>query len=515
MRTRPLSIALLAGLAAPLVAQAQDPDTLVIAQSVDIESLEPDMLNLTASINVASHLWGSLLSVTPDGEIVPDLADSYSWNDAGNEITFKIKDGLVCEDGETLDAEDVAYSLNRAADPANKFIGHTPGFVYSSIGFVSARADDPHTATMVLKGYSSTVPGMVAKIFIHCKDSYEKMSLDEARTHPVASGPYKLVDWVKDDRVTLERSPTYTLGKPPFEKVVFRVIPEASTRAAELIAGNVDIAVNIPPDQKDAVDATGKATVKSVAGTRRIFVGFNFSGNFDGTPGGEAIKNVEVRRALNMAVDVPTICQQLLSTACTRAAGPANQGNPDVKPYPYDPDKAEAMLDAAGFPRGADGVRFPLVLQGPSGRYLNDALVEQAVAQYLSDIGVKTSNDLMEMSIFSPLAREHRAGPLYLIGQGGATWSAIYDMALFPSRDAPVNNGNWYNAEWQKRWDSLKDIRDPKEERRVVNEMLQIFADDAPWIFLYFQPDFYGVSNRINWQPRRDEEIDARAASLK
>jgi peptide/nickel transport system substrate-binding protein len=514
MRTRPL-LALLVGLGLPLAAHAQDPDTLVIAQSVDVETLEPDMVNLAASINVLSHVWGSLLSVTPEGDIVPDLAESWSWNDAGTEISFKIKPGLTCEDGETLDAEDVAYTLNRAADPANKFIGHTPGFVYSSIGFVGARAEDPQTAVMQVKGYSSTVPGMVAKIFIHCKDSYEKMSLEEASTHPVGSGPYRLTEWVKDDHITLERSDTYTLGTAPFQKIVFRVIPEASTRAAELIAGSVDIAVNIPPDQMEAVNATGKATVKSVAGTRRIFVGFNFSGNFDGTPGGEAIKNVEVRRALNMAVDVPTICKQLLSTDCERAAGPANQGNPDVKPYPYDPAQAEAMLDAAGFPRGADGVRFSLVLQGPAGRYLNDALVEQAVAQYLSDIGVQTTNDLMEMSIFSPMAREHRAGPLYLIGQGGATWSAVYDMALFPSRDAPVNNGNWYNEEWQKRWDSLKGIRDPQEERRVVNEMLQIFHDDAPWIFLYFQPDFYGVSNRIEWQPRRDEEIDGRTATLK
>lgn len=499
----------------PVVLQAQDADTLVIAQSVDIESLEPDMLNLSGSINIASHIWGSLLSVTPEGEIVPDLAESYAWNDDGTEITFQIKDGLVCEDGEVLNAEDVAYSLNRAADPANAFIGHTPGFVYSSIGFVSARADDPLTATMTLAGYSSTVPGMVAKIFIHCKDSYAAMSLDEARVSPVASGPYKLVEWVKDSYVSLERSETYTMGDVPFEKVVFRVIPEASTRTAELVAGNVDIAVNVPPDQIDAIEANGQARVEAVAGTRRIFVGFNFSGSFDGTPGGDAIRDVEVRRALNMAVDVPTICLQLLGTECDRAAGPANQGNPEIEPYPYDPAKAEEMLDAAGYPRGDDGVRFSLAMQGPSGRYLNDALVQQAVAQYLSDVGVRTENDLMEMSLFSPMAREHRAGPLYLIGQGGATWSAVYDMALFPSRDAPVNNGNWFNQDWQDRWDSLSAIRDPDEERRVVDEMLAIFHDDAPWIFLYFQPDFYGVSNRIDWQPRRDEEIDARTATLR
>lgn len=498
----------------PAFAQA-DANTLVIAQSVDIESLEPDMLNVTASINVASHLWGTLLSVTPEGEIVPNFAESYEWNDEGTEISFKIREGLMCEDGETLDAEDVVYTFTRAGDPENKFIGHAPGFVYSSIGYVGARMEDPQTAVLQVKGYSSTVPGMVAKIFMHCKDSYEAMTLEEAALNPVASGPYKLVEWVRADRVVLEKNENWTMSEVPFERVVFRVVPESSTRTAELLAGNVDIAVNIPPDQAESVNNSGRAAVVSVAGTRRIFAGFNFSGAFDGTPGGDAIQNVEVRRALNMAVDVPTICQQLLGTACERATGPANLANPAVEPYPYDPDQAEAMLDAAGYPRGEDGVRFELVIQGPQGRYLNDAAVQQALAQYLSDVGVETTNDLMDMTLFSPMAREHRAGPLYFIGQGGATWSAIYDMSLFPSRDAPVNNGMWFNEEWQTRWDSLSGVRDTEEEQRIVNEMLQIFADDAPWIFLYFQPDFYGVSDRINFEPRRDEAIEAWTATLK
>jgi peptide/nickel transport system substrate-binding protein len=73
----------------------------------------------------------------------------------------------------------------------------------------------------------------------------------------------------------------------------------------------------------------------------------------------------------------------------------------------------------------------------------------------------------------------------------------------------------WFNQEWQTRWDSLQGVRDTAEESRIVNEMLQIFADDAPWIFLYFQPDFYGVSDRINFEPRRDEAIEGWTATLK
>lgn len=504
-----------AAVLASAAANAQtDPTTLVVAQSVDMESFEPDMLNQGASINIASHIWGTLLQITPDGEIEPYFAESYEWNDAGTEMKFTVREGLTCADGEVLDAEDVVYSMNRAADPANAFIGHTPGFIYSSINFVGARAEGPRTAILEVEGYNSIVPGMVAEIFIHCKDSYEAMTNEEALTNPVSSGPYSLVSWKRDDRIVLERNPEFDLFDTPWDNIHFRVIPEASTRSAELLAGAVDIAANIPPDQIQAIADFGTATVIGVEGTRRMFVSFNFSGIFDDTPGGEAIKNVAVRQALNMAVDVSAICQQLLATDCARTTGPANQGNPDVKPYPYDADRAEKMLDEAGWPRGDDGVRFTLVMQGPNDRYLNDASVQQAIAQYLGDIGVQTTNDLMAMSLFSPSVREHRAGPLFFIGQGGATWSAVYDMALFPSRDAPVNNGMWFNEEWQTRWDSLSGIRNAEELRVVVNEMIAIFHDDAPWIFLYFQPDFYGVSNRIKWQPRRDENIEGWTAVL-
>lgn len=495
-------------LAMPAAAQVQPgPDTLVIAHTVDIESFEPNMLNQMGSINVVGHVFGTLLSVTPEGEIVPHFATGYEWNEAGDEIAFTIRDGLTCEDGESLTAEDVAYTLNRAADPDNAFIGHSSSFVFNSIGFRGARAEGPNRAVMSVEGFSSTVPGMMSMVFIHCQGSYEAMSLEEALLSPVASGPYRLVEWVANDRVVLERNPAYTLEEPGFDRVIWRVVPEASTRAAELVAGNIDIAANILPDQADAIRARGTAEVVSVPGTRRMFAGFNFSDNFADTPAGQAISDVRVRQALNMAVDVPTICRQLLGTDCERASGPANLGNPAIEPYPYDPEAAEALLDEAGWPRGADGVRFALTIQGPSGRYLNDAQVQQAIAQYLSDVGVQTDNDLMAMSLFSPKARAHEAGPMFFIGQGGATWSSVYDMALFPSRTAPVNNGMWFNEAWQTRWDSLAGIRDPEELQAVVNEMLEIFHEDAPWIFLYFQPDFYGVSNRIDWQPRPDERI--------
>jgi peptide/nickel transport system substrate-binding protein len=491
-------------------------DTLTIAQSADMESMEPDSLNSASSINIADLLWGRLLNITPEGTIVPSMASGYRWNEAGTELTFDIKPGLVCENGEPLTAEDVVYTFNRAADPKLGFYGNLPGFVYSAIGFVGARQDGPLKATVIVKGYSSQVVGMLSMAHMLCKRSYADMNERTAAEHPVSSGPYKLVEWIHDDRVILERNDRYTLGRGPFERVVFRDIPEASTRAAELIAGAVDIITNVSPDQKDIIDQSGTATVVSIKGTRRMYVGFNFAPSFAATPGGAAIQKRAVRQALEYAVDVPMICAQLLQFPCERMTGPANLADPAIKPYPYDPDKAEALLDAAGYPRGPDGVRFRLTLQAPNGRYLSDAIVAQAVGQFLSDIGVETKVETSDFnSVFAPLARRHEAGPLFFIGNGGATWSAIYDMSLFSTRTAGTNSGLWFNPEWQAGFDSLKNVRDPVQERAIVDHMLAVFRDDAPWIFLYFQPDFYGVGQRVVWTPRRDELIDVMAIAPK
>lgn len=512
-----LAALLLALAIGPAQAQAPAADTLVIAQSVDLETLEPAEIRSTNGTNIAMHLWGTLLRTEGNGEIVPFLAEGYRINEAGTEIAFDIRKGLTCEDGEPLTAEDVAYTFNRAADPKLKFNGNTPGFVFGSLGFDGAYAASEHVAVIRTKSYQPIAPGLISRVFVHCKDSYEKLSLEAAARQPVASGPYRFVRWAKDDRVVLERRPEFTLRESPFKTLVWRVIPAASTRAAELLAGNVDIAANILPDQQEAINGSLRATVKAIDGTRRIYIGFNQKESFaKASPGGAAIQKPEVRRALQYAVDVPAICRNLLGAECERATGPANIGNPKLKPYPFDPARAEALLDAAGYRRGADGVRFKLTFQSPNGRYLSDGNVALAVGQYLTDIGVVTKVELLDfVSAYQPLTRKHDAGPLFLLGSGGATWSQIYDMSLFSSKTAGANYAEWMNPDWESRWNRLSETRDPARQQALVDEMLEVFHQDPPWLLLYSQPDFYGVGNRIDWTPRRDEEIYAAEANLK
>lgn len=502
----------LTGLALGLAACAAPVDnTLTVALSADLTTFEPGMISARDNANVARHIFASLYSLGPGGEHEPELAESLEISDDGRAYVYTLKPGLTCHDGEALTAEDVAYSFNRTADPANRFTGNTPGFVFTSIGFENAEALDDLRVQVNIAQRNPIAFGLLTEVYIHCKDSYEQMTLDEAATNPIGSGPYRLASWTRGSQVVLEK-----VGEPGvFERIVWRIIPEASTRAAELIAGNVDLITNVVPEQIEAIENSGRAEVQAVEGTRRMYVGFNLSEASRRQPGGDAIQDPRVRRALQYAVDVPSICAQLLGTQCRRATGPVNPPNdhPDLEPYPFDPATAERLLDEAGWPRGPDGTRFAIRFQAGQGRYVNDVNVVLAVTQYLEDIGLDIDLELMEWSsVYTPLLRARSAGPLFFLGTGGGLWSPIYDMTDMADVDAGTNYTHWDDPSWFDRWSELAQASDEAVQRQIINEMLEVFHESGPWLHMYFQPDFYGVSNGLDWQARRDEYVELFAA---
>jgi peptide/nickel transport system substrate-binding protein len=497
--------------------EGDEANRIVVAQSIDLDTLEPYTISSRPGSNIFGHLFTTLYEDPGTGELLPYAAESYTENEEGNELTFKIQEGLTCHNGEPLTAEDVVYSFQRANDPDNAFTGHVAGYVLDALGYVDARVESELEATVILEQFNPLAIGLIADVWLVCKDTYEELGLEGAATEVVGSGPYQYVEWVKDDYLLLEKWDDFALRTPFFDEIEWKVIPESSTRTAELIAGNVDVITNVPPDQHAAVNNSDPATIEGVAGTRRIYVGFNQRDIYDDTEGGQAIKDPAVRIALQYAVDVPTICQTLLAFDCERATSMVNppNDNPNLEPYPFDPAQAEELLDAAGYPRGDDGVRFDIVFQAGQGRYLNDVAVVQAIAQYLTDVGVNVDLQLMDFNAeFVPALRAHEVGPLYLVGTGGSTWSGISDVADISDPQGATNYTEWNNPEWFVRWDELSGTRDPERQRELLNEMLEIFYNDPPWLLLYFQPDFYGVSDRLDWDPRRDEVIDLVNASL-
>jgi len=492
----------------------QTEDTIVVGLSADVTTFEPGMISSRDNANIARHLFAGLFSLTSEGDHVPDLAHTLEISEDGKSYVYTLREGLVCHDGEPLTAEDVAYTFNRIADPDNRFTGNAPGFVFTSIGFQGAEVLDELKVQINLARKNPIAFGLITEIYVHCKDAYERMTLDEAASNPIGSGSYRLASWTRGSEVVLEK-----VREPGnFQRIVWRIIPEASTRTAELIAGNADIIANVVPEQVEAINGSSRAEVQIVSGTRRMYLGFNLSEPSRQMPGGEAIQDPQVRRALQYAVDVPTICRQLLSVECERATGLVNRPNdhPGLTPYPFDPATAERLLDEAGWSRGSDGIRFSIRLQAGRARYVNDVNIVLAISQYLQDVGLDIEVDLMEWaSVYSPLLHARSMGPLFFLGTGGGLWSPIYDMTDLADVGSSTNYTHWDDDRWFGRWGDLAEAATPEESRSIINEMLQVFYDDGPWLHLYFQPDFYGVSNRIDWTARRDERVFLFEAGLK
>ncbi|MBT3777869.1 MAG: ABC transporter substrate-binding protein [Pelagibacteraceae bacterium] len=491
-------------------------DTFVVGLPTDTKGLEPAQISSRHTANIMKHMFGTLFFISEKGTLDPNLAESYSVSDDAKEYTFKLKEGLTCHDGEPLTAEDVAYTFNRVVDPDLAFVGNSAGFVFPSIDFQEARADSELEVTIVMGAPNHVALGLISEVYVHCKDSYEKMSKEEAAENPIGSGAYEFVKWDKGNQIVMKKAKGSAVSAN-FENLIWRVIPEASTRTAELIAGNVDMITNASPDQVDAIDASNSAKVQKVSGTRRMYVGFHQGEEYAVTEGGAAIQKAEVRRAIQYAVDVEAICANLLNAPCERATGLVNPNNahPTLKPYPYNPEIAEYLLDQAGYPRDGNGVRFEITLEAGQGRYLNDKNVVLAICQYLDDIGIKTTCDIMDWSsVYVPKIRKKEAGPMFFLGSGGGTWNPLYDMSDLATVESGPNYTKWTNEEWFKGWKVINNSMDPYVIRREIDRMLEVFYNEGPWLLLYFQPDFYGVSNRVKWQERRDEEVDIFDASL-
>ena len=184
-------------------AQAAD-DTIVVGISADINTLDPSAIASRDNSNIARHIFATLFSMGGDGVARPELANKLDISEDGKTYVYTLNEGLTCHDGEALTAEDAAYSFNRAADPDNAFTGNTPGFVFSSIDFQSAKALDDLRVQVNIGAKNPIAFGLIAEVFIHCMDSYEAMSLDEASGNPIGSGPYKLSEWRRGSQVSLE-----------------------------------------------------------------------------------------------------------------------------------------------------------------------------------------------------------------------------------------------------------------------------------------------------------------------
>ena len=467
-------------------------DTLVIAQGVDPTTLDPQNHYETPAFNVLLNIYETLLLRSDDMKLQPLLATSWKLiNDTTWE--FKLQKGVKFQNGEDFNAAAVKFSLDRIADPKNKLKQTTLVGIIDRVDIV----DDYTVRIITTKPYPylDAQLGHIGAI-MPPKYTQEKGAAFIA-ANPVGTGPYKLVRWVKDDHLILEANEKYWRGAPKIKKVIFRPIPEATTRVAGLQTQEVDLIVNIPPHLARLMDWKGRSAVAKVPSSRVIYMGF------DTTKGGP-VADKKVRQAIAQAVDIDKIIKKILEGNAIRLGTPFTKYHfgydPQLQPYAFNPEKAKKLLAEAGYVNG-----FDLVLNSPSGRYLNDKEVSEAVAGDLRKTGINASVRIGEWGSYMNMLYAHKGGPSYILGWGGATFDA--DATLFPLLRTGQVLSHYSNPALDALIEEGRSIMDKGKRQKIYSEAARLLKEDAAWAFAYQQMDIYGVSERINWKPRPDEKL--------
>lgn len=472
---------------------AQAESRIVIALGTDAASLDPQRQNDAFTTSILSNVFDTLVYRDADLNLVPGLATEWTLLD---ETTWEVtlREDVVFHNGEAFDAEDVKFSLER---PLNPDLGSPLASRFVVIDGVDVI--DPLTVQIRTTSPYPLLPARLSEWFIMPNEYSTATDLDTLAEQPVGTGAYTFVSWERDAQLVLTANPDYWRGAPSIETVVFRPIPELSTRVAALQSGEVDIAVNIPAFQAEELEADPNLDVRDVPSTFFQYVAL------DGTKN-PVLADVRVRQAIQYATNVPEIVEFLFDGNALQIAVPLAFGtfglDESIEPYPYDPERARELLEEAGY---SDGITF--AMDAPTGRYAQDREVAEALVGQWSQVGINVELNINAWA--DQLARYRDGDALvesHFMGWGTSTFDA--DDVLWGAFANRPNKNNYENDRITELVTEARTEFDPETRIELYHEAQQIIYEEVPWLFLFQQVDLYGVSSELNWQPRPDQKIE-------
>ena len=513
MRVKRLVLPALVLVLTPLLAWAAPQGKVIIAQGVDPSTLDPMNHQETPASNLSTNIFDTLLERDQELKLVPQLAESYRIV-APTVWEFKLRKGIKFHNGEPFDAESVKFSLERLVDPNLKMRGASPFAPLSRVEIVDSHTVRIHTKapwpildTLMSAGQAAMLPPKY----------YREKEMAYVARNPVGSGPFKFVRWMKDEQIELTANEQYWRGAPKIKTLIFRPIPDDAVRVAALQNGEIDIAVNIPPHLATIIANHPKLFLSTAPSVRTIQLMY-YTHEFDRQhklvgPYPGPVADRRVRLAMNYAVDVDEIIKSVLDGKGVRIATLLTSKHfgfdPALKPIKQDLAKAKRLLAEAGFPNGLD-----VVLNSPQGRYVRDKEVAEALAGQLTKAGIRTQLKTHEWGAYlNGMVYIHKAGPVWLIGWGNATYDA--ETVYVPLFRSGKILSNYFNADFDRMVDEAQTIMDPKKRLDQYHRINRLWIEDAAAMPLYQQLDLYGATKRIVWKARGDERLKGFDMALK
>jgi peptide/nickel transport system substrate-binding protein len=446
--------------------------------------------------NMLEHIYDRLLDRDAK-TLKPKPMLAMGWK-VVNDTTweFTLRQGVKFHNGEPFTAQSVKATIEYALDPASKSHYAAAAF-WKPIKEVQIVND--YTVRFITdKPWPALIDhaSLTNSLMMPAK-ALKEQGPQKLAEKPIGTGPFRFVEWRRDDRLVLERNPDYWAGPADVSRVTFRFIPEFSARMAALLSGEIDIMKDVPPHALESVERSGRAKIRSTVSSR-----INYLALVTLKPG--PMQDVRVRRAINHAVDVDELIAKVLRGQATRLCGvlsPANVDFAKVECYKHDPARAQALFKEAGI----DPAKLQLTLDTPSGRYPLDKDVSLAIAAQLQRLGIKTNVVVNEWGTHLDKIKNRNIGDTFFLGWGPALWGQGTIQPLFLADQTYSSYGN--NKVVDDKIARAVTIVDAKGRAAAYAELQQILRDEAPWVFLWQQHDLYGVSNGVDWSPRPDEKV--------
>ncbi|HAZ27475.1 TPA: glutathione ABC transporter substrate-binding protein, partial [Candidatus Acetothermia bacterium] len=402
-----------------LVAWAQTPrpgGEMVIGFGTDPESLDPNKMSSSPAAMVLTHIADTLLTLTEDLQVGPSLAERWAVAEDARSVTLYLRRGVVFHDGAPFNAEAVKVNLERFRTAMFAWL------IFPRVQTIEVL--DEYTVRLNLDMPFAPIIAHLTHEFI-AMISPKQIAALEGRDilEPIGTGPFKFDRWVRGDYVRVVRNPDYWGQKAYLDSIVFKVVPSDATRLVLLETGQLHAMMRVPPLDAPRVAATPGLQVLNVPSVRTIYIGLNYQR--------APFTDVRVRHAINYAVDKEAIVREILGGAGGVSDAPIMPlvfGHSPQEPFGYDPEKARQLLKDAGFPQG-----FRTTLHHPTGRYLMDAAIIEAIQAYLAEVGIVAELITMEWAAYLAFTRRPLAEStinMYMLGWGCVTVDA--DYGLFP-----------------------------------------------------------------------------------
>jgi peptide/nickel transport system substrate-binding protein len=503
-------------------------DTLIVAISRAPASLDPADHRTRESETVIRNIYDGLVTRDTQSGVHPELAESLKWVD-DKTLEFTLRKGVKFHDGSPLRADDVVFSFERTIK--TNAIEYPKPHTSPRRGLIepltAIEKKDDYTVIMRFKSPWPPALQMIVHHQIVSKAYVEKVGTKGLAEKPLGAGPFKFASARTGlEEVALERFDEYFGGAPGLQPVgkacvpraVFRVIPENSTRVAALLAGEVDIITEIPADLLDTLRKAANVQVKTVPGTRPIWMELNVRQ--------APFTDVKVRQALNYAVDRNLIVRKVYDGRAQVLAGPLmptnNFADPALKPYPYDKQQALALLREAGWTPGPGGI---LAKDGKPLAFAIDTIdtmrpLAESLSTLYRDIGIDAGVRVWEYNVVRPklLAGERQA---YVGDWGDSAFDPVGHMEAkwHSSKDATYGRAN-FSGYSNVRVDQLiaggeREI-DLAKRRALYYEAQKLIYDEAPAVFLVLPMSIEAASARVsNWNPASDSRVNLHDVCLK